>query len=119
LNVTFKSLISKLSEPSNIQSLNGITRGIERECLRVNEAGGLSQNSHPAAFGSALSHQHITTDYSESLLEFITPVSDSAAKAQQQLSDIHRNVVKNLDGELFWPSSMPCQVCDAESIPLA
>ncbi|KXO13520.1 Glutamate--cysteine ligase [Moritella sp. JT01] len=119
MNVTFKSLISKLSEPSNIQSLNGITRGIERECLRVNEAGGLSQNSHPAAFGSALSHQHITTDYSESLLEFITPVSDSAAKAQQQLSDIHRNVVKNLDGELFWPSSMPCQICDAESIPLA
>ena len=119
MNVTFESLISKLSEPSNIQSLNGITRGIERECLRVNEAGDLSQNDHPAAFGSALSHQHITTDYSESLLEFITPVSDSAETAQQQLSDIHRHVVKNLDGELFWPSSMPCQVNNVDAIPLA
>ncbi|WP_017221928.1 glutamate--cysteine ligase [Moritella dasanensis] len=119
MNVTFESLISKLSEPSNIQSLNGITRGIERECLRVNTAGDLSQNDHPAAFGSALSHQHITTDYSESLLEFITPVSDSAATAQQQLSDIHRHVAKNMDGELFWPSSMPCQVNDENDIPLA
>lgn len=119
MNVTFESLISKLSEPSNIQSLNGITRGIERECLRVNAAGNLSKNDHPAAFGSALTHQHITTDYSESLLEFITPVSDSAATAQQQLRDIHRQVAKKLDGELFWPSSMPCQVDDENDIPLA
>ena len=119
MNATFASLITKLSESDNIQSLNGITRGIERECLRVDNAGNLSQQPHPHALGSALSHQHITTDYSESLLEFITPVSDSAAEAQQQLTDIHRYVAKNLGDELFWPSSMPCKVTSDDDIPLA
>lgn len=119
MNHTFESLISTLSEPNNIESLNGITRGIERECLRVDSQGKLSQKAHPLELGSALSHQHITTDYSESLLEFITPVSDSAAVAQQQLTDIHRFVVKYLDDELFWPSSMPCEVENEDDIPLA
>lgn len=119
MNATFASLIAQLSESDNIQSLNGITRGIERECLRVDKAGDLSQQPHPQALGSALSHQHITTDYSESLLEFITPVSDSAAEAQKQLTDIHRYVVKHLGEELFWPSSMPCKVNSDDDIPLA
>ncbi len=119
MNVTFESLVATLSEPGNIRALSGIHRGIERECLRVDEAGHLSQQAHPEALGSALSHQHITTDYSESLLEFITPVSESAAVAQRQLSDIHRYAVKHLDGELFWPSSMPCQVENEDDIPLA
>lgn len=119
MNVTFASLIAKLSESDNIQSLNGITRGIERECLRVDNAGHLSQQPHPESLGAALSHQHITTDYSESLLEFITPVSDSADEAQKQLTDIHRYVVKNLGQELFWPSSMPCKVTSDDDIPLA
>ncbi|MFT5879328.1 MAG: glutamate--cysteine ligase [Moritella sp.] len=119
MNVTFESLVEKLSEPSNIQALSGICRGIERECLRVDEAGHLSQQAHPKALGSALSHKHITTDYSESLLEFITPVSESAVVAQQQLSDIHRYAAKHLDGEFFWPSSMPCHVENEDDIPLA
>ncbi len=48
-------------------------RGIERETLRVDQRGNLATTPHPQALGSALTNPQITTDYSESLLEFITP----------------------------------------------
>ena len=53
--------------------LRGITRGFEKECLRVDPRGHLAQTPHPLALGSKLTHPWITTDYSEALLEFITP----------------------------------------------
>ena len=63
------------------QALRGITRGYERECLRVDASGHLAQTPHPLTLGSKLTHPWITTDYGEALLEFITPPS--------QLSLIH------------------------------
>ena len=36
--------------------------------------GALALTPHPAALGSALTHPHITTDFSESQLELITGV---------------------------------------------
>ena len=52
--------------------LKGIRRGIEKESLRVRPEGKLAMTSHPLALGSALTHPHITTDFSESQLELIT-----------------------------------------------
>jgi hypothetical protein len=57
------------------QVLQGIHRGYEKECLRVDASGNLAQTPHPARLGSKLTHPWITTDYSEALLEFITPPS--------------------------------------------
>ena len=54
--------------------LRNIQRGIEKESLRIDPQGHLAQTAHPAGLGSALTHDWITTDYSEALLEFITPV---------------------------------------------
>ncbi len=48
--------------------LQGMLRGIERESLRMQSDGFLSQQAHPQALGSALTHPHITTDYSEALI---------------------------------------------------
>ena len=59
------------TSPTSI-GLNQITRGIEKESLRVNKQGKLAQTPHPRALGSALTHPLITTDYSEALLELIT-----------------------------------------------
>jgi len=42
--------------------LQGMLRGIERESLRMQSNGFLSQNPHPQALGSALTHPRITTD---------------------------------------------------------
>src|SRR3954451_12250943 len=47
------------------QTLKGIGRGIEKESLRATPEGSLAMTPHPQALGSALTHPHITTDYSE------------------------------------------------------
>ena len=47
------------------QRLKGIRRGIEKESLRSLASGKLALTPHPAALGSALTHPHITTDFSE------------------------------------------------------
>lgn len=97
-----------------------ITRGIEKEGLRVNpDSGMLAQTPHPEALGAALTHASITTDYSESLLEFITPVSDSIDRSLAQLSAIHRFTASQLDGEVVWGASMPCIVSGEQGIPIA
>ena len=64
--------LAQLGEPANLSLLGECLHGIERECLRVDRDGQLALTPHPQALGSALTHSQITTDYSESLLEFIT-----------------------------------------------
>lgn len=101
--------------------LQGMLRGIERESLRMQSNGFLSQNPHPQALGSALTHPRITTDYSEALMEFITPPKDSIPAVLEDLKDIHAVVHRHLNpGEKLWPLSMPCMLDDQEeNIPLA
>lgn len=81
--------------------------------------GRLSEQPHREELGSALTHPYITTDYSETLLEFITPVCQSAETTIAQLKDIQRYTFSQIDGELLWPLSMPCFVDDDDKIPLA
>ena len=102
------------------QALTGFGRGIEREALRVKPDGKLSQKSHPYAFGSALCHESITTDYAESLLEFITPVAKDVDQLFDYLEDVHHYAAKNLENnETLWPISMPCFVENEDVIELA
>jgi len=97
-----------------------IRRGIEKESLRVTARGTLAQTDHPLGLGSALTHPCITTDYSEALLELITPVSDSIEECMQQLHDLHTYTYAHLpEGERLWVSSMPCLIENDEQIPLA
>lgn len=105
----------------NASQLDGMLRGIERESLRMQSNGFLSQKNHPKALGSALTHPHITTDYSEALMEFITTPHNTIAAALNELSDIHQVVHQQLeDGEKLWPLSMPCMLDDnEENIKLA
>lgn len=100
--------------------LRHIGRGIEKEGLRVNpDSGMLAQTPHPAALGSALTHSSITTDYSESLLEFITPVCTDVDESLDQLKAIHRFTASQLEAELVWGASMPCIVTGEQGIPIA
>jgi len=93
--------------------------GLEKESLRVSEDGKISQTSHPMALGSALTNPYITTDYSEALLELITPPDGSPQETLSFLENIHRFVYDTLDNELLWASSMPCIVSGNSSIPIA
>ncbi|HTN65118.1 MAG TPA: glutamate--cysteine ligase, partial [Burkholderiaceae bacterium] len=63
-------------------------RGVERETLRVDRRAQLALTPHPHALGAALTHPQITTDYSESLLEFITPAEPDIADVLAQLDAI-------------------------------
>ena len=99
--------------------LKGGLTGIEKESLRVGADGSIAQTPHPAVLGSALTHPSITTDYSEALLEFITPPLESAGAALDYLQELQHFVYMKLDGELLWSSSMPCVVAGGESIPIA
>ncbi len=113
--------LTKLSNltPDERQSLLTFSRGIEREALRVTTAGQLSTAPHPEGFGSKLTHPTVTTDFSESQLELITPVYQSAEAAINHLDEVHRYVYTGLNDELLWSASMPCVLGEDANIPLA
>ena len=93
--------------------------GLEKESLRVDTNGKISQQPHPVELGSALTNTCITTDYSEALLEFITPPVDGVVSAMEYLSKTHQFVYRKLNNEYLWNASMPCVVAGEASIPIA
>lgn len=101
------------------KTLVGIQRGVEKEGLRVLSDSSIAQTAHPLALGSTLTHPSITTDYSEALLEFITPKLDGVEQTIEFLSDLHCFTLSNIDNELIWPASMPSKLAGDESIPIA
>lgn len=100
-------------------SLKGMRRGLEKESLRVTADGQLAQTAHQHGLGSALTHPWITTDYSEALIELITPATYSISETLAFLDDIHRFVHTQIGDEMLWANSMPCALEGDEQIPLA
>lgn len=103
------------------ERLVSIRRGIEKEGLRVLPSGSLALTPHPAALGSALTHPHITTDYSESQLELITGARVGVEECLQELQQVHQYTLHSmaqLGEETIWASSMPCHLPTDETIPL-
>jgi len=119
LKFTYCDAAAQFSGRVHAQVLQGIQRGYEKECLRVDARGQLAQTPHPQALGSKLTHPWITTDYSEALLEFITPPSKDPEEPLQVLRNVHRYTVPRLGAETLWASSMPCSLGDDSNIPLA
>src|SRR6185437_445122 len=108
-SVSTKTSVTAIPSWLKPELLQGMLRGIEKESLRMQADGFLSQTDHPAALGSALTHPRITTDYSEALIELITPPCESPQKALACLRDLHQVTYQALpDGETLWPLSMPC-----------
>ena len=97
--------------------LQGGLKGVEKESLRVTPEGTLAQTPHPRALGSALTHEHITTDYSEALIELVTPAFRESWELLQYLCDLHQFVYRHLGDELLWATSMPCIIDGDASIP--
>ena len=116
--------MSKLQERLDALSparLQGMRRGIEKESLRAQADGQLALTPHPAALGSALTHAHITTDFSESQLELITGVHAGVEAALDELTRVHQftyRVLNELGDERMWVSSMPCGLPTDETIPI-
>jgi len=99
--------------------LFGGLKGIEKESLRIAADGSLSMEEHPLGLGSALTNRYITTDFSEALLEFVTPAYETTWEALHCVCDIHQFTYSQLGDEMLWPASMPCRIPVDDEIPLA
>lgn len=111
--------LAALQNSPAAETLTGMQRGIEKESLRISTDGRIAVTPHPEALGSALTHPHITTDYSEALLEFITPPSTDLHQPLKFLEALHCYTYKHIGDEVLWVNSMPCVVTDDDSIPVA
>lgn len=118
---SFLQRLGVLQQPQHLDVLRGMRRGIEKESLRVTPDGKLAQTPHPVALGSALKHPNITTDFSEALLEFITPACQSIGESLAWLDCIHAFTYRVLEkqDEKLWVASMPCILDSDDAIPLA
>ena len=118
LTDTFEKRLQAIAADPGIK-FSGGRKGIEKESLRVDAGGSLAQTAHPAALGSALTNRYITTDFSEALLEFVTPAYRSTWETLRAICDIHQFTYANLADELLWVASMPCRIPGDSDIPLA
>lgn len=116
---TFERRLAALVNGGQPQILQGGRKGVEKESLRVTPAGNLAQTPHPRRLGSALTNENITTDYSESLIELVTPPFTTSWELLQYLLDLHQFVYRHLDDELLWATSMPGGIGRDADIPIA
>ncbi len=82
-------------------------KGLEKENLRSDKEGKISNKTFPDEFGVHNYNRYITLDYSEPHLEIVTPPFSSNLDALNFLHDLHAHVEENLDGDVLWNYSMP------------
>lgn len=112
--------IKDLSADKIVKSLPYINRGLEKESLRQTPDGQISKTQHPYGLGSALTNKYITTDYSEALLEYITPVFKETSCLLEFLENLHTFSLNEMpDDEKIWCHSMPCILTEEKDIPIA
>ena len=110
--------ISKALDGLSAQRIQGMRRGVEKESLRALPGGGVAMTPHPASLGSALTHPHITTDFSESQVELITGAHASVQACVDELHTIQNVTTRALGDEMLWASSMPCGLPADDVIPI-
>ncbi|MGE7873587.1 bifunctional glutamate--cysteine ligase GshA/glutathione synthetase GshB [Bacillus paramycoides] len=112
-------MLSKLKHLFSPKQLLSGNFGVEREMLRVNEEGNLSVKPHPSVFGDKVNNPYITTDFSESQIEVITPTFQSIEEIHHFLIALYDIVANNIGEEYLWGQSMPCRLPTDEDIPIA
>jgi glutamate--cysteine ligase len=116
---SFERRLARLVNGRSGSTLQGGLKGVEKESLRVTPRGRIARTRHPGALGSPLTHPHVTTDYSEALIELVTPPFAETWELTQYLCDLHQFVYRKIDDELLWATSMPCAIEGDASIPIA
>ena len=117
MSETFQETLDRFSDLNLLNFFKYSERGIEKESLRVNGSS-ISTSDHPKKFGAALTNPHITTDFSEALLEVITgkrnKIDDSINDLEMVLAFCHQNTE-----DIIWPGSIPCSIEDEDQIRIA
>ncbi|NEX22752.1 glutamate--cysteine ligase [Thiorhodococcus mannitoliphagus] len=119
LAASLEQRVARLERAGATDALKDNRIGLEKEGLRVSCEGRIAESPHPAALGSALTHPYITTDFSEALLELITPALSAPGAVIDFLQHVHTHVYRHLGDELLWATSMPCVLEGGARIPLA
>lgn len=108
-----------LTKLSSEELLRG-SFGIEWESLRVHSDGKLSLSPHPEVFGDKLENPLVTTDFSESQIEIITPTFDTIDEAFNTFLLLADLVNSSLpDDEYLWFQSLPGILPENKDIPIA
>jgi glutamate--cysteine ligase len=115
----FEQTLAALINSGEPQIIQGGRKGVEKESLRVTPDGRLAMTPHPRDLGSALTNEHITTDFSEALIELVSPTFRTSWELLQYLLDLHQFVYQHLGDELLWATSMPSFIDGDNSIPIA
>jgi glutamate--cysteine ligase len=119
VDTTYEKRLAALVNSREPGVLQGGLKGVEREALRVTPEGRIAHTPHPPALGSALASEHITTDFSEALIELVTPAFHHSWELLQYLCDLHQFVHRHLGEELLWANSMPCPLAGDDDVPTA
>jgi glutamate--cysteine ligase len=119
LNTHNLARLERLRNDGKQALLSGGLKGLEKESLRLGQDGLIAQTPHPAFLGSALTHPHVTTDYSEALLEFITPPYPDFRDTLAFMANIHQFFYDHASDETLLAASMPCGIDGDLSVPIA
>lgn len=112
-------MLERIKENCSIKEILEGNIGVEREALRVSFEGELSKKDHPKSFGDKINNPYITTDFSESQVEMITPPQKNSEEVYNALSSLYDIVSLEIGDEYLWPQSMPSIVPDDKDIPIA
>jgi glutamate--cysteine ligase len=115
----FEQRLAALVNSRERQVLQGGLKGVEKESLRVESDGSLAATPHPQALGATLTHEYLTTDYSESLIELVSPPFKQSWELLQFLCDLHQFIYRHIGKELLWATSMPGELPADAEIPIA
>ena len=119
MSASFDEMLYLFSESGNGKLLSEGNFGLEKESQRVTPSGDLALTPHPAVFGDKLENTSVTTDFSESQIELITPPLKSVEETYESMKELQAEAENNIGEELLWPLSMPPRLPDEEKIPIA
>lgn len=114
-----ENLKKQLDNPQVKNYLLKAKFGLEKENVRVDQEGRLALTPHPAKLGDKNEHPYITTDFSESQVEMVTPPLPSINELHGFMETIHDIVTEYIGDELLWPQSLPPLLPDESKIPIA
>ena len=119
MKIDFYNMMKLLSTNNNSKYLTNTKLGLEKESLRITQSGNLALTPHPSIFGDKITNPIITTDFSESQMEFITPPLSNSEKVHNSLMKIQDHAATGIGNELLWPLSMPAILPNEIEIPIA
>lgn len=110
-----------LTEPGVQPFLLKARYGIEKESQRVTLKGNLVKTDYPEKLGNRSYHPYIQTDFAETQMEIVTPVTNSITELFRWLAAIHDTTYRSMNpAEMLWPLSMPPALPkEEEDIPIA